>query len=291
MPDAMPCTFGLRSCRASQSPAAGVWGRNHVRNYAELGALAAALVDQRPRRRRANMAERSTASRAHGRSRRSWPIRRIDGRRVLALPPVPAIMAIGDAGARGRQAPVRREADGARRSPGRKGCCSGSRGPSHDRRADGRPHPAIPPGLPGARSTSLRSEGRLGDAAIDRLDAARFRPHSARRRRALGVGAARRFDDPRARRRREPERIAGGRAATIPIRLDRRHDDRWRSRASANRVRAEIRVSWLSPLQGAAARRRRGSDGMAVFDDREPWERKLVLHPYGLRERPSGDPT
>jgi UDP-2-acetamido-3-amino-2,3-dideoxy-glucuronate N-acetyltransferase len=46
---------------------------------------------------------------------------------------------------------------------------------------------------------------------------------------------------------------------------------------------AEIRSSWLHPYK-----EQRlvvvGSDAMAVFDDREPWERKLVLHPYAITE-------
>ena len=56
-----------------------------------------------------------------------------------------------------------------------------------------------------------------------------------------------------------------------------------------NGVRAEIRSSWLSP-----SKEQRltvvGSDAMAVFDDREPWARKLMLHPYYLHENARGDP-
>jgi len=51
----------------------------------------------------------------------------------------------------------------------------------------------------------------------------------------------------------------------------------------ADGVRAEIRVSWLHPIK-----EQRlvvvGSDAMVVFDDREPWERKLVIHPYRLAD-------
>jgi UDP-2-acetamido-3-amino-2,3-dideoxy-glucuronate N-acetyltransferase len=46
---------------------------------------------------------------------------------------------------------------------------------------------------------------------------------------------------------------------------------------------AEIRSSWLHPYkeQRLVAV---GTDAMAVFDDREPWERKLVLHAYRIAE-------
>lgn len=46
---------------------------------------------------------------------------------------------------------------------------------------------------------------------------------------------------------------------------------------------AEVRSSWLHPYkeQRLVAV---GTDAMAVFDDREPWERKLVLHPYRVAE-------
>jgi predicted dehydrogenase len=48
-------------------------------------------------------------------------------------------------------------------------------------------------------------------------------------------------------------------------------------------LRAEIRSSWLHPTkeQRLAVI---GSDAMAVFDDREPWPTKLVLHRYELTE-------
>jgi predicted dehydrogenase len=46
---------------------------------------------------------------------------------------------------------------------------------------------------------------------------------------------------------------------------------------------AEIRSSWLHPYkeQRLAVV---GSEAMAVFDDREPWLRKLVLYPYRIEE-------
>jgi UDP-2-acetamido-3-amino-2,3-dideoxy-glucuronate N-acetyltransferase len=46
---------------------------------------------------------------------------------------------------------------------------------------------------------------------------------------------------------------------------------------------AEIRSSWLHPYkeQRLVAV---GTEAMAVFDDREPWERKLVLYPYRITE-------
>jgi predicted dehydrogenase len=48
-------------------------------------------------------------------------------------------------------------------------------------------------------------------------------------------------------------------------------------------LRAEIRSSWLHPTkeQRLAVV---GSDAMAVFDDREPWPAKLLLHRYELIE-------
>jgi predicted dehydrogenase len=52
----------------------------------------------------------------------------------------------------------------------------------------------------------------------------------------------------------------------------------------ADGLRAEIRVSWLHPVK-----EQRlvvvGRDAMAVFDDREPWESKLVLYRHRLTER------
>jgi UDP-2-acetamido-3-amino-2,3-dideoxy-glucuronate N-acetyltransferase len=47
---------------------------------------------------------------------------------------------------------------------------------------------------------------------------------------------------------------------------------------------AEIRSSWLHPFkeQKLAVI---GESGMAVFDDREPWERKLQLYPHRIVER------
>ena len=51
----------------------------------------------------------------------------------------------------------------------------------------------------------------------------------------------------------------------------------------ADGASAEIRSSWLH-----AFKEQRlvvaGTDAMAVFDDREPWERKLVLHAYRIAE-------
>ena len=48
-------------------------------------------------------------------------------------------------------------------------------------------------------------------------------------------------------------------------------------------MRGEIRVSWLNPFkeQKLVAV---GTSAMAVFDDREPWQGKLVVTPYSLEE-------
>lgn len=51
--------------------------------------------------------------------------------------------------------------------------------------------------------------------------------------------------------------------------------------------RAEIRASWLHPIkeqQLVAV----GTDAMAVFDDRAPWPEKLLLHPYRLEAGETG---
>ncbi|MDB5513086.1 MAG: oxidoreductase [Enterovirga sp.] len=51
----------------------------------------------------------------------------------------------------------------------------------------------------------------------------------------------------------------------------------------ADGLRAEIRVSWLHPFkeQRLVAI---GADAMAVFDDREAWDRKLLLYPHRISE-------
>jgi predicted dehydrogenase len=46
---------------------------------------------------------------------------------------------------------------------------------------------------------------------------------------------------------------------------------------------AEIRSSWLHPYKEQRLVVA-GTDAMAVFDDREPWERKLVVYPYRITE-------
>jgi UDP-2-acetamido-3-amino-2,3-dideoxy-glucuronate N-acetyltransferase len=52
----------------------------------------------------------------------------------------------------------------------------------------------------------------------------------------------------------------------------------------ANGTRAEISASWLHP-----AKEHRlvvvGTEGMAVFDDSEPWERKLLHYPHRIEWR------
>jgi UDP-2-acetamido-3-amino-2,3-dideoxy-glucuronate N-acetyltransferase len=48
-------------------------------------------------------------------------------------------------------------------------------------------------------------------------------------------------------------------------------------------IAAEIRSSWLHPVKEQRLVLV-GTDAMAVFDDREPWDRKLVLHSYRVAE-------
>jgi UDP-2-acetamido-3-amino-2,3-dideoxy-glucuronate N-acetyltransferase len=57
----------------------------------------------------------------------------------------------------------------------------------------------------------------------------------------------------------------------------------------ADGARAEVRSSWLSPFKEQRLTVV-GTRAMAVFDDRETWERKLVLHRYRLEERVDGEP-
>lgn len=261
----------------------GLWGRNHARNYAELGALAA-VVDSNP-----DAAGRLAA--AHGVPAASLEeVLREPGiaGMVFALPP-------------SRNLPLGRRALEAGKhlfvekpmtlttAEGRELC--GLAEQAGRRLMVGhilQYHPAF------QALASLVDEGRLGAVqalSSTRLDLGRIRreedalwalaPHDVSMILRL-VGA-------------EPERVSasGGYhthptiADTAQVGLD-----------FPGGVRAEIRVSWLHPFkeQRLVAV---GSEAMAVFDDREDWPRKLVLyrHRVGSRdglpfaERAEGEPV
>ena len=247
----------------------GIWGRNHVRNYAELGALAA-IVD----RDRA-VAEEHAAK--HG-----VPARAIDEvlgdpdieGLVLALPPSRNHDLGTRALVRGKHLFV--EKPMAMDLAEAEDLCE--RAERLDRRLMVghilQYHPAF------LALAALLREGRLGrllSVISTRLDFGRIRreedalwalaPHDVSM--ILGLVGS------------EPHRVTadGGYhthatiADTTTVGLD-----------FADSVRAEIRVSWLHPFK-----EQRlvvvGTDALAVFDDREPWERKLAVYDHRLVDR------
>lgn len=253
----------------------GRWGRNHLRNYAELGALAG-VVD-----RNREEAARQAAS---------------FGAPVLSLEEVlqdPAIDGVVLALPPSQNLPIGREVLGAGKhlfveKPLALSVRDGEE-LSGLAEAAGRPlavghilryHPAF------TALQELVAAGRLGrilSVTSSRLDLGRIRreedalwalaPHDISMVLALlGSGPAR------------IEAWGGFHthptiADTASVSLDFEHG-----------VRAEIRSSWLNPLKEQRLTVV-GSQAMAVFDDREPWDRKLTLHPYSMEENPGRDPS
>ena len=125
----------------------------------------------------------------------------------------------------------------------------------------------------------LVAAGRLG-RLLSLAHAARSRPHPPRGGCALGARAARRVHAARARGGAPETRVGRGGRHTHPSIANSTTVEL----GFAGGLRGEIRVSWLNPFkeQKLVAV---GTDAMAVFDDREPWERKLVLTSYRLEER------
>ncbi|NNM71461.1 Gfo/Idh/MocA family protein [Enterovirga aerilata] len=246
----------------------GRWGRNHVRNYAELGALAG-VVDRHPERAAA-MAE------AHGVPALSLEdaigSSDVSGI-VFALPPsqnLPLGLRVLEAGKHlFVEKPLALSV-----SEGARLCAAAEAGRrvlmvGHILRY----HPAF------AALLGLVHGGRLGrvrSIVSTRLDLGAIRreedalwalaPHDVSMVLAL-TGA-------------EPDRVSafGGYhthsdiadTATLALRFP-------------GGAAAEIRSSWLHPYK-----EQRlvvvGTEAMAVFDDREPWPRKLAFHPYRIVE-------
>ena len=252
----------------------GRWGRNHVRNHAELGALAA-VVDSRP-----DMAAELAA--AHGVPAFSFEQALADGAidaLVFALPPSQNLPLGRRALEAGKHLFVEK--------PLALSVADGTELVALAERLDRRLmvghilqyHPAF------VALGGLVRDGRLGrvlSLTSTRLDLGRIRreedafwalaPHDISMVLAL-VGA-------------EPVSVsASGGFHTHPTIADVVTAEL----RFPNGVRAEIRSSWLHPYK-----EQRlvvvGTDAMAVFDDREPAERKLVLHRYAITERPHGDP-
>lgn len=264
--------------RASETPqvavvGVGMWGRNHARNYAELGALAA-IVDRDP-----DAAGRLAS--AHG-----VPVRTFEevlgnpaiGAVAMALPPSQNLPLGRMALAAGKHLFV--EKPMALTTPDAAELVEVAA--RHDRRLMVghilQYHPAFLALRDLVRQGSL---GRLLSLVSTRLDLGRIRreedalwalaPHDVSM--ILGLVGE------------EPEAVeASGGYHTHPTIADTTGVDL----RFPGGVRAEIRVSWLHPFK-----EQRlvvvGEDAIAVFDDREPWERKLVLYRHRIEDR-SGVP-
>src|SRR5215218_6968233 len=175
----------------------GPWGQNHVRNYAEIGALSA-LVDPHEDRVAALAAE--------------------FGGCPATLDAAVAALRARQGSLGGRQTRVPREAAGAE---GR-----GGGGALHPRRAarpapHGRAHPAVPSGVPEAARPRTRGPART--AAIYLFEPPQPRKDPARGGHPVVPRPTRRIDDPFARRHRAGE--GRGRRRLFPAPDDRRRDD------------------------------------------------------------------
>ena len=247
----------------------GLWGRNHARNYAEIGALAA-VVDRDP-----EAAGRLAA--AHGVPALSFnevlADRGIEAV-AMALPPSQNLTLGTRALEAGKHLFVEKPMAMTTREAGEL-LASADR---LDRRLMVghilQYHPAF---LALADLVRRGRLGRLRSIVSTRLDLGRIRreedalwalaPHDVSMILAL-VGSP-------------PERVdaSGGYHTHATIADTTTLDLRF-----ADDVRAEIRVSWLHPFK-----EQRlvvvGEGAMAVFDDREPWERKLALYAHSLVDR------
>lgn len=246
----------------------GMWGRNHARNYAELGALAA-VVDRNP-------AAASRLAEAHG-----VPARTLD--EVLADPSVEGVVfALPPSqnlvlGQRVLEAGKHLFVEKPMTMTSREGEALCDLAERQGRRLMVghilQYHPAFLALADLARAGVL---GRVQALVSSRLDLGRIRreedalwalaPHDVSMILAL-AGA-------------DPVGVtASGGYHTHPTIADTAHV----ALAFPGNVRAEIRASWLHPFK-----EQRlvvvGSGAMAVFDDREPWERKLVLYRHRVGE-------
>ena len=245
----------------------GMWGKNHARNYAEIGALAA-IVDRDP-----EAAQRLAA--AHG-----VPVASFD--QVLADL---AIAAVALALPPSQNLPLGRRAleAGKHLFVEKPLAMTSEEGAELCRLADAldrrlmvghilQYHPAFLALLDLAKAGRL---GRLQALRSTRLDLGRIR----REEDALWALATHDVSMILALVGREPDSVrAFGGYHTHPEIADTTVVDL----RFPDSVRAEIGVSWLHPVK-----EQRlvvvGSDAMAVFDDREPWATKLALYPHRVR--------
>ncbi len=246
----------------------GRWGRNHVRNHAEIGSLAA-VIDSDPAVAAAEAARYGVpalgfeAALADG---------TIDGI-VFALPPSQNLPLGRRVLAAGKHLFVEKPL-----------ALTVADGEALCRAADaaGRVlmvghilqyHPAF------QALARLVAEGRLGrllSLTSTRLDLGRIR----REEDALWALAPHDVSMLLA--------LAGGAPTTVSARAGRHThpsiaDSTTLDLGFPGGLRGEIRVSWLNPFKEQTLVAV-GTAAMAVFDDREPWERKLVLVPYRLEE-------
>ncbi|WP_375458740.1 Gfo/Idh/MocA family protein [uncultured Enterovirga sp.] len=247
----------------------GMWGRNHARNYAEIGALAA-IVDR-------DLEAAARLSAQHG-----VPVASFD--EVLADPGISAVaMALPPSqnlslGRRALEAGKHLFVEKPMAMTTGEAAELLAVAARHERRLMVghilQYHPAFLVLLELVRAGTL---GRLLSLVSTRLDLGRIRreedalwalaPHDVSMILAL-VGE-------------EPDAVtAQGGYHTHPTIADTAGVDL----RFPSGVRAEIRVSWLHPFK-----EQRlvvvGERAMAVFDDREPWERKLVLYRHRIEDR------
>ena len=246
----------------------GRWGRNHVRNYAEIGALAA-VVDRDPDTAHALATQHGVPARSFEEALADPVIEGI----VLALPPSQNV----EFGSRALEAgkhlfvekPMTLETGTAE---------------ALERLAEARGralmvghilqyHPVFLSLLDLVRAGRL---GRVRSIVSTRLDFGRIR----REEDALWALAPHDLSMILALAGEEPASVSasGGRHTHPTI-----ADNAFVELGFPGGARAEIRVSWLHPFK-----EQRlvvvGEAGMAVFDDREPWERKLVVMPTRITE-------
>ena len=222
----------------------GYWGKNLVRNFAELGALEALVDAHRPTVDALDRQARRPRART-SRKRSLTPT--VDAVAIAA--PAALHHALGEAGARGGQARLRREAARPRTRRGR--------GALRPRRAPrpaphGRASAAISPRRSSSCKTLVR-DGRARAAAIHLFEPAEPRQDPARGGHPLVLRAARPLDDPVARRR--GARQGRGSRRLLSARVDRRRDDDAPC-LSGRRAGARFRLV-AAPVQGTEARRRR----------------------------------
>lgn len=247
----------------------GLWGRNHVRNHAAIGSLAA-VVDRDPERAKALAAEHRVPARTFAEALGDRNIAAL----VFALPPSQNLPLGQEALAAGKHLFVEKPlamsvAEG-------EVLCQAAE-------AAGRTlmvghilqyHPAF------EALRDLVREGRMGrllSLVSTRLDLGRIR----REEDALWALAPHDLSMILALAGDEPESVtAFGGYHTHETIADRASVEL----RFSGRLRGEVRVSWLHPFkeQRLVAV---GTDAMAVFDDREPWDKKLVLYRHRIVER------